>query len=286
MRSIVVIKYILFAVMAFVSYGALAESSTALSGAPANGRAPSSASSESALTRIQRTGTLRVGIAVNAPWVVHDRQGQWIGMDVDLVRQLAEDMKWKIELVPTSWDHGMDELRSGRFDMLASGLSITPQRALSVRFSQPYGQFALGLVVNRKSVANEDLPALERGSKHRIAVLSDTITAATAKAWLGNNDVVYVNDENKAIADLRAGRLDGLLAEDPLASALAHTYPEQIRSIDVSDFGKTAHGFAVRKPDQDLVEVINAWLVYQQASGWIRHREDFWLHSPDWIELM
>lgn len=238
------------------------------------------------LAEIQKRGVLRVGVAPNAPWVLRDKDGQWAGLDVDLARQLAKDMRWKIELVPTTWATAIDDLRSGRFDMLASGLSVTPQRALLIKYTQAYGDFALGLVVNRKALGNTDLVALETGTRHRIGVLSGTVTEATTKAYLGNSEVVDINDESQAVNDVRAEKLDGLLAEQPLPDAVAHTYPDQLRTLDVSTFGKTAHAFAVRRNDQDLLDVIDAWLVYQQAAGFISEREKFWLHSAEWIQLM
>ncbi len=243
--------------------------------------------SSDTLASIQKHGVIRVGVAVNAPWVLRDKNQQWLGLDIDLVQQFAQDMRWKIELVPTTWGGGIDDLRAGRFDVLASGLSVTPQRALLVKYSQPYGSFALGLVVNRKSLGKDDLLTLETGAgKHRVGVLSGTVTATTAKEYLGNSELIEINDESKAIQDLRDGSLDGLIAEQPLPDALAHSYPDQLRTLDVSTYGKTAHAFAVRRTDQDLLDVVNAWLIYEDAAGWIQSREQFWIHSPAWIELM
>jgi polar amino acid transport system substrate-binding protein len=239
------------------------------------------------LSNIQRHGVIRVGVAVNAPWVLRDKDGQWIGLDIDLVRQFAQDMRWQIELVPTTWSTGIDDLRAGRFDLLAAGLSVTPQRALLLKYSHPYGDFALGLVVNRQSLGKDDLLTLETGEgKHKVGVLSGTVTAATAKEYLGNSDLLEMNDETKAIQDLRDGTLDGLIAEQPLPDALAHSYPDQLRTLDVSAYGKTAHAFAVRNDDQNLVDVVNAWLTYEDAAGWIQTRKAFWIHSAAWVELM
>jgi polar amino acid transport system substrate-binding protein len=221
------------------------------------------------LATIQKQGVLRVGVAVNAPWVMRDKSGQWVGLEVAYVRQLAKDMSWKIELVPTTWATAIGDLRAGHFDVLASGLSVTPQRAQWLKYSDSYGSFSLGLVLNRKALGTDDLQALETGSKHRIGVLSGTVTAATTKTWLGNSEVVEVNDEGQALPD-----------------AFAKAYPDQLRTLDVSMFGKTAHAFAVRRNDQDLADVINAWLVYEQAAGFIADREKFWLESAAWVELM
>ncbi len=82
------------------------------------------------LTSVQKNGVLRVGVALNAPWVLRDKNGQWIGLEIDFIRQLTKDMHWKLELVPTTWASAIGDLRDGHFDLLASGLSVTPQRTL------------------------------------------------------------------------------------------------------------------------------------------------------------
>ena len=271
--------------VSLVLVGALAKAPM-VSGAAAKSPHATQVSGDT-LSTIQRRGVIRVGVAVNAPWVLRDKAGQWIGLDVDLVRQFAQDMRWQVELVPTTWSTAIEDLRAGRFDVLAAGLSVTPQRALLLKYSHPYGAFALGLVVNRKSLGRDDLLTLETGEgKHKVAVLSGTVTAATAKEYLGNSDLVEINDENKAIEDLRNGTLDGLIAEQPLPDALARSYPDQLHTLDVSAYGKTAHAFAVRSEDQNLADVVDAWLTYEDATGWIQSRKEFWIHSAAWVELM
>lgn len=280
---------LLVGLASFILAGALLQAPviSAASASPGHAMRSASQSSDDTLATIQKHGVIRVGVALNAPWALRDKNNQWQGLDVDLMQQLARDMRWKIELVPTTWPTAIDDLRAGHFDVLAAGLSVTPQRALWVKYSRPYGTYALSLVVNRKSLGKDDLLTLETGSgKHSIAVLSGTVTATAAKELVGNSDLIEINDEGQAIQDLRNGKLDGFLAEQPLPAALAHSYPDQLQTLDVSTYGKTAHAFAVRRDDQDLLDVINAWLIYQDAAGWIQSREQFWIHSPAWIELM
>lgn len=241
--------------------------------------------SEGSLALIRKNSVLKVGVAVNAPWVFRDSNGQWSGLEIDLLRQFAQDMGWKLDLVPATWQSAIKDLLAHRFDILASGLSITPQRALSLKFSHPYGDYALGLVVNKQAIGTDDATKLQSGSSHRIGVLSGTVTAATTKDYFGQSKIVEIQDETQAIKDVRDGKLDGLMAEEPVPTALEKTYPNQLRKLDVQTYGRTAHGFAVRRNDGDLLDVINAWLIYQQASGWLRSREDFWIHHPDWVQL-
>lgn len=260
-------------------FAALAASHAASNGSDSTNEA------EGSLAAVRKSGVLRVGVAINAPWVFRDSSGQWNGLEIDLLRQLAQDMTWKLDIVPTTWAHAIDDLRAHRFDVLAGGLSITPQRALLLKFSRPYGDYALGLVVNRQAIGTDDVTTLQSGSSHKIGVLSGTVTAATTKEYFGQSEIVGIQDETQAIKDVRDGKLDGFMAEEPVPTALAKVYSSQLRTLDVQTYGRTAHAFAVRRGDGDLLDVVNAWLTYQQASGWIRSREDFWIHHPDWVQL-
>ena len=83
-------------------------------------------------------GTLRVGLATFVPWAMRDRNGDLIGFEVDVAKKLAGDMGVRVEFVPTAWEGIIQALVAGRFDVIISGMSITPERALVVDFTRPY----------------------------------------------------------------------------------------------------------------------------------------------------
>ena len=57
----------------------------------------------SIIDKVMRKGTLRVGLSSFVPWAMQDKKGEWIGFEIDVAKQLAEDMGVKIEFVPTKW---------------------------------------------------------------------------------------------------------------------------------------------------------------------------------------
>jgi polar amino acid transport system substrate-binding protein len=235
----------------------------------------------STLSRIDTSGALRVGVAVNAPWVMHDKNGELIGYSVDVARKIASDMGWKLELVPTSWPRLLEDLRTNRFDVAISGLSITPQRARLISFSQPYGEYDISVVVNREKVAAADLDALAKDSKLRIAVRKGTLNTDYAHAALPAAQIVEVDDEQQAIADLREGKLDGFVAEAPLPGLLDHLYPQQLHVLP-TPLARTAHGLAVRRGDAEFRDVLDAWIIQARTSGWLKARGDYWFNGSDW----
>ena len=83
---------------------------------------------------IKKRGKLQVGIGAFVPWAMRDKQGQFIGFEVDVATKLAKDMGVQIELMPTAWDAIIPSMIAGKFDML-NGMSITPQRKEQIDFT-------------------------------------------------------------------------------------------------------------------------------------------------------
>ncbi|MDL1869833.1 amino acid ABC transporter substrate-binding protein [Gammaproteobacteria bacterium PRO6] len=239
-----------------------------------------------ALSRIEAQHTLRVGVALNAPWVMHDKDGQLFGYSIDVARKLAADMDWKLELVETSWPGLFDDLRTNRFDVAIAGISITPQRARRIAFSQPTGEFAVSLVANRAKLGRQGVAGLKADPQRRIAVHKDTLTAELAKAALPAAQWVEFDDDHQAIADLRDGKVDALVAEAPLPELLARAFPKRLQVSEQGVLARTAHGIALRRGETALRDVLDAWVVQAQASGWLKARAAHWFEQSAWLDQL
>ena len=102
-----------------------------------------------------KRGTLRVGMdPTYMPFEMTNKQGQYIGFDVDLAKMVAKEMGVKVEFVNTAWDGIIPALLTDKFDVIMGGMTVTPQRNLRVNFADPYivvGQ----TIVLRKDKAGE-----------------------------------------------------------------------------------------------------------------------------------
>lgn len=239
-----------------------------------------------ALARIEKSGVLRVGIAINAPWVMHDQQGRPMGYSVEVAERIAAAMGWKLQLVETSWPKLLAGLRGNDYDVVISGLSITPQRARTVQFSDPVGEFDVGVVVHRASLPAGGLTELRQLPQAKVGVLAGTLTAGFARAALPAAQVVEIADANAAVAELREGRLAAYAAEAPLPLALERAYPDQLRALRAEPLARTAHGFALRVDDTGLLRVLNAWITFERASGWLQARSAYWFEGNEWASKL
>lgn len=99
-----------------------------------------------AIDALPRDKILRVGLAGSAPFVIADKHG-YSGIAVELWEQVAQQANWPYEFVPFPTVHeALDQLKAGKLDLVAGPISITADRALRMRFSQPYYQSSLGIL--------------------------------------------------------------------------------------------------------------------------------------------
>src|SRR5947209_2571919 len=75
----------------------------------------------------------------------------YTGFDIDLVRALGKQLDLRVQIQKNPFDTIFRDLAQGRFDMVASSVDITPQRAKVVAFSLPYFNADQSLMVKRGS---------------------------------------------------------------------------------------------------------------------------------------
>ncbi|MGI9491082.1 MAG: transporter substrate-binding domain-containing protein, partial [Geminicoccaceae bacterium] len=126
--------------------GAIAGAAIAFCSATAGAQqAQQALSSESVIETIKQNGVLKVGLSTFVPWAMRNKEGELIGFEIDVATELAKDMGVEIEFTPTAWDGIIPALLAGKFDVIISGMTIKPERNLTVNFTTPYAHSSLGV---------------------------------------------------------------------------------------------------------------------------------------------
>ncbi|NLN06923.1 MAG: transporter substrate-binding domain-containing protein [Firmicutes bacterium] len=86
-----------------------------------------------------------------APFESISPSGEPEGFDMDLIRAIAAEMGFAVELINTNWDGIIPSLLSGASDLVISAMTITPQRQEQVTFSDPYYEATQYVVVKEDS---------------------------------------------------------------------------------------------------------------------------------------
>jgi ABC-type amino acid transport substrate-binding protein len=171
--------------------------------------------------RIQRSGVWRVGMDPSLPPFeeLDPATGQPVGLDVELVRAIADRWGVRAEIVGVGFDQLVDAVAAHRVDSAVSGLPVFPYRAREVSFSQPYVEAGVVLAVPQGSPirSTDDLAgrrvAAEWGSE------GDAQARALQRRLNGKLELLLRESPDAALAAVIAGEADAA-AVDAVSLAL------------------------------------------------------------------
>jgi len=206
------------------------------------------------------------GIDANfPPFAYVDKDGVPDGFDVKSVDWIADKMGFKVKHQPMDWDGIVPSLVARKIDMIASGMSITEKRKEQVNFTIPYWKISQVIVAPEGCTQSVD-ELLSNGN--RIGVQRGT----TEANWMKENliakgkDFALVEYDSAplAVEDVLNGRIVGAAMDDAPAKDAARKKPVKI----IGTFGMPSEdfGYAVRKGDTELLEMMNEGLRQLMAS--------------------
>lgn len=238
---------------------------------------------ESTLEQVIKKNRMRVGFSTFVPWAMKDKTGGFTGFEIEVARQLAQDMDVELELVPTRWSGIIPALLTGKFDIIIGGMGITPARNLKVNFSDPYEYSGMSILANRRladgysSMADFNTPEVE------IVARIGTTAAAAAERYLPQAQLRLFDDEGQALQELLNNRAAAMVASQPFPEFQALRYPERLYlPLAGKTFTREPIGFAIRKGDPDFLNFLNNWIRLRFADGWLEERYNYWFTTEDW----
>jgi polar amino acid transport system substrate-binding protein len=158
-------------------------------------------------------GTLTVGSDIPFPPFEFGQAPDYDGFDIDLVNEIAKDLDLEVSIQDTAFDTIFTDVAQGKFDMVASASTITPEREQQVDFSDPYYEAEQALLVPEGSDIKtvEDLAGLTVGAQDGTtgeAFANDETDAGSVRG--------YPNGP-PAIAALQNGQVDATIIDQPVA---------------------------------------------------------------------
>ncbi len=248
--------------------------------------APAAASEHSVLEKILAAGEVRVGMSTFVPWVMRSKDGEYIGFEVDVAREVAKDMGVELVIVPTQWDGIIPALLSGKFDVIIGGMSITPERNLKVNFTRPYAQSGLQIVANRNQAQGFD-EFEDFNSEDVIFTMRRGVTAIDAVERLFPAAQTRLFDEEAtAIQEVVNGNSTAWVSASPSAVIAIADHGDKLFLPFLETFDNSNEGFGLRKNDPDALNFFNNWILTKQESGWLQDRHTYWFKTRDWADMV
>jgi len=172
-------------------------------------------------------------VASDIPWKPFEmitNDGEFFGFDLDLMRAIALTAGFEIEIQNVAFDAIIEEVRTGRADIGASGFTITAEREETVDFSSPYFLSNQAVVIRKDSGLNIVTALAGQGTTKAIGAQNSTTGLWWGEDNLGPFGVVIRGYETypAAILDLVNGRLDAVIQDEPASVASISAYPDDL----------------------------------------------------------
>ena len=204
--------------------------------------------------------------ATYPPMEMVDANKNIVGFGPDIVAAIGKAAGFNPILKNTAWDGIFAGLASGKYDAIASSVSITDERKQTMDFTDPYFEVKQGVITAKgsaiKSVADLSGKTIASQMGTTGYFVCKKIEGATAKSY---------DEIGLAVEDLYNGRLDAVIADDTVASnyALQHEQYSQKLTLAflIAPESPEYLGFAVNKGNKEIADLINKGLAAIKSNG-------------------
>ena len=194
-----------------------------------------------------------------APMGFKNESGEIVGFDVDLAKEVGQRLDKEVIFQPIDWSMKESELNSGNIDFIWNGYTITEERKEKVDFSEAYlnnKQVIVTLTttdINSKS----DLADKKVGAQSESSAIEAMEKDMELYESFYGGEAITFEDNNQALMDLEAGRIDAVVADEILVKYYIKLKGEDKFKVLTENFGSEEYGVGIRKGDIETVEAIN-----------------------------
>jgi polar amino acid transport system substrate-binding protein len=184
-----------------------------------------------------------------------EQDGKFDGIDIELVRAVAGRLGLTAEFKDVDFESIFAALNAGECDIVASSVSITPERLETLDFSEGYYEINQSLLVRKGEEAT--LGDLDKLAGRTIGVQSETTGAAYARANAEGATIREFTGADELFTALRARQVDAALQDLPVNSYNAKTTGETVVAKVFTEAEKEQYGFAMKKGSAELKAAID-----------------------------
>ncbi|HAR4918148.1 ABC transporter permease subunit [Staphylococcus aureus] len=221
--------------------------------------------------KIKERGELRVGLSADySPMEFeHTVNGktEYAGVDIDLAKKIAKDNNLKLKIVNMSFDSLLGALKTGKIDIIISGMTSTPERKKQVDFSDSY-MMTKNIMLVKKDKVNEYKDIKDFNNK-KVGAQKGTEQEKIAQTEIENASITSLSRLPDVILALKSGKVEGAVVEKPVAEAYLKQNPKLgISNVKFNEEEKDTV-IAVPKDSPKLLSQINKTIKEVKDKGLI-----------------
>ncbi|MFV3126262.1 transporter substrate-binding domain-containing protein [Niveispirillum sp. KHB5.9] len=232
---------------------------------------PATAQGASLLDRVRKAGVIRIGTTGDYfPYSFRDlKTGGFQGYEIDVATRLAADLGVKLQLVQATWPTLVAGLMARKYDIAATGVTVTPERAKAVAFSKAYlHPTFIPLILKKdaerfKSWDDLDQPGVT------IAVQQGTAPETMAKKVFTKARILSVADPVIDFTEVLAGRAQAAFTDNLyFLTKIGREYPQLTMLTNGTRPGTETDNAIMSMPgDADWLLWLNKWIDARLADG-------------------
>jgi len=200
------------------------------------------------------------------PFEILEADGSFSGFDVDLINEVAKDMGVKVKIKNVAWNGIIGELNTGKADLIISGMSITPERAKAVAFSEPYfmvGQVVVSRVGDENVMSADDLGA----EGLTIAVQEGTTGEFAVREKFPKAKLLRFPKADQACLAVVQKKADAVVFDHPFLQSYVAKQGKGTLKGNWKPFTEEPIGAAFRKTSPKLADAFDATLERLRKDG-------------------
>lgn len=235
------------------------------------GAARAETTPETTFDRVRRTRVLRLAVFPGSPpYYIKDlATGEWGGACILMAQDLAKVFDAKLEFTESTYGNAVLDLQANKVD-LAFSLNPTPQRALSISFTQPMITHPFGCLA-KKGFAPKTWDDL---NKPNLTVVFDigSLHDTAAHRYCAKANLIGFKSPDECNMALASGRGDAFIQAALLGLATVGKNPAlgPYYLLTNPTVALPSCIGVQREPDTRFREVIDAWLAMSRGTGLIR----------------
>jgi polar amino acid transport system substrate-binding protein len=239
------------------------------------------------LDRILAKKELVVGTAASMPpFNMTTKDGQIIGMEIDLAHFIAKAMNVKLTLKTVPFNGLLSALEGGQIDMILSSMTITASRNLKVAFVGPYFVSGKSILTKLANIESMDEISKINNPDHVLTALKGSTSQSFAEEVFPKAKLVLTANYDEAVAMVREDKAQAMVADMPICQVTAYRYPEADLTTLKKPLSYEPIGIAIPPNDLLLLNWLQNFLATIEKDGTLEMTVRKWFKNASWVSRL
>ncbi|BEQ13395.1 transporter substrate-binding domain-containing protein [Desulfoferula mesophila] len=220
------------------------------------------------------------------PLTAVSKDGELIGLDVDIVKDLAQSLGVRLTLKRMPFERLVPAAAAGEVDLAIGGIGVTPQRNAKVYFAGPYFISGQTLLATQKVGAGiKGLDSVNQPG-FSVSVAKGTTSEQAVRQVMSKAKIVVADTLDQALELLLNGQVKAMVADYPYCAVAAFRNPEAKLGTLEKPFTFEPLGIALPPGDPQWDNLVTNFLFNMEGGGKLNFLKNRWLKNPAWMRLL